>query len=91
MVLTYHKGSQRSYIFLVHDKDFARYRRILDQFTSQWRSLFTEEYTDFGDVAGKGSGESITIEKANGDLIRGKGDTVELIDFKSEKKPDDKI
>ena len=69
VVLTYHKGSQRSYIFLVHDKDFARYRRILDQFMSQWRSLFTEEYTDFGDVAGKGSGESITIEKANGETV----------------------
>ncbi len=31
------------------------------------------------------------ILKGQIDLIRGKGDTVELIDFKSEKKPDDKI
>ncbi len=44
-ILTYHKGSQRSYIFLIHDKDFAKYREIIDRFLSGWYKVFTEEYT----------------------------------------------
>lgn len=67
VVLTYHKGSQRSYIFLVQEKDFAKYRRILDKFKRQWNRLFTEEYTNLGDVTGKNCEESITIKKTNED------------------------
>ena len=69
VVLTYHKGSQRSYIFVIHEKDFPKYRRILDEFKRRWLKVFSEEYTDYGDVAGAASGESITIEKANGDTV----------------------
>lgn len=46
VVLTYHKGSQRSYVFLIHDKDYARYRRIIDIFLSKWDRIFTEEVYD---------------------------------------------
>ena len=43
-VLTYHKGTQRSYVFLIHDESFRKYRKIIDVFESGWPKLFTEEY-----------------------------------------------
>ena len=43
IVLTYHKGTQRSYIFLVHPKDYERYRMIIDTFLDNWKGVFTEE------------------------------------------------
>ena len=43
-VLTYHKGTQRSYVFLIHDESFRKYRKIIDVFESGWPRLFTEEY-----------------------------------------------
>ncbi len=42
-ILTFHKGTQRSYIFLIHKKDFKAYRRIIDQVKRQWFRVFTEE------------------------------------------------
>lgn len=65
-VLTYHKGSQRSYIFLIHEKDFVKYRSIIDKVKHNWFQVFTEEYTDKGDAAGGTSDESITITRSNG-------------------------
>lgn len=43
IVLTFHGGTQRSYIFAVHPNDFAEYRAIADQFLLKWSGLFTEE------------------------------------------------
>lgn len=43
LAITYHKGSQRSYIFLVHDKDYENYRRILNDFVNGWDEMFTHE------------------------------------------------
>ena len=65
-VLTFHKGSQRSYIFLIHEKDFAKYRTIIDKVKNRWFQVFTEEYTDKGDAAGDTSGETITLTRTNG-------------------------
>ena len=42
IILTYHKGTQRSYVFLVHEADYARYRMIIDEFRVKWREIFTE-------------------------------------------------
>ena len=50
--LTYRKGSQRSYIFLIHEKDFVKYRSIIDKVKHNGFRVFTEEYTDKGDTAG---------------------------------------
>lgn len=66
VVLTYHKGSQRSYIFLIHDKDFEKYRSIIDKFTRRWFGIFTEEYTDKGDAAGVVEDGVITLNRSNG-------------------------
>ena len=68
-VLTYHKGSQRSYIFLIHDRDYARYRKILDGFKRTWGKVFNEEYTNAGDVSRKTEGESITLDRSDGSSV----------------------
>ncbi len=68
-VLTYHKGSQRSYIFLIHDVDFEKYRCIIDKFTRRWFGIFTEEYTDKGDAAGVVEDGVITLNRSNGTTV----------------------
>ena len=63
-ILTYHKGSQRSYIFLIHDKDFVKYRKIIDGILSRWYKVFSEEYAFKGNAAGKSAGDAFEIEYA---------------------------
>ena len=43
IILTYHKGTQRSYVFLVHDKDYAHYQRIVSIVVNQWAPIFEPE------------------------------------------------
>jgi len=43
IILTFRKGSQRSYVFLIHQKDFKRYQKIIDGFLQGWSPIFTEE------------------------------------------------
>ena len=72
-VLTYHKGSQHSYIFLIHEQNFVKYRKIIDNFMNRWYRLFSEEFTSAGDptrivldepfIVKKSDGSEITIEK----------------------------
>lgn len=66
VVMTYRKGSSRSYIFLIHPEFYKRYRKILDAFRSNWYRLFSEEYTNQGNVAGKKVGEALKLERSNG-------------------------
>ncbi len=42
-VLTFHRGTQRSFVFLIQPHDYVRYRRIIDEFIRRWRKDFTEE------------------------------------------------
>lgn len=42
-ILTFHKGSQRSYVFLIHEEDFVKYRKIIDGFMRGWSGIFSEE------------------------------------------------
>lgn len=42
IILTYHKGTQRSYVFLIHHKDYSRYKKIIDAFLSKWPKEFFE-------------------------------------------------
>ena len=66
-VLTYHKGSQRSYIFLIHEKDFVQYRKIIDKFMAWKRSdVFSEEFTFKGDTAGNVTGEGLSVKGSDG-------------------------
>lgn len=45
IVLTYHKGTQRSYVFLIHPEDYKRYSSIIDKFVKGWDRAFTIEET----------------------------------------------
>ncbi len=69
VILTFHKGTQRSYIFLIHPKDFVMYKKVIDRIRSRWRNLFSEEYTNKGDVAGAPVGEKMTVTKSDGTAI----------------------
>ncbi len=68
-ILTYHKGSQRSYIFLIQNRDYARYRKILEGFIRTWDQVFNEEYTNAGDVSRKTEGDSITLDRSDGSSV----------------------
>ena len=68
-ILTYHKGSQRSYIFLIQNRDYARYRKILDRFKITWEKVINEEYTNEGDISLKTDGESITLDRSDGSSV----------------------
>ena len=48
IVLTYHKGTQRSYVFLVHDEHYFKYRKIIETLLHKWKGVFNEEYTSRG-------------------------------------------
>ena len=63
-ILTYHKGSQRSYIFLIHDRDFVKYRRVIDKILRGWYKVFSEEYTSKGNPAEEAIGDAFEIEHA---------------------------
>lgn len=69
IVLTYHKGTQRSYVFLIHPQDFQKYNRIIRSFFDRWHKVFTEEYTDKGNVASEPASEKFTIERSDGAVI----------------------
>ena len=43
IVLTFHRGTQRSYVFMIHERDYEKYRRIVDAFLEDWKGVFTEE------------------------------------------------
>jgi len=69
IILTFHKGTQRSYIFLIHEQDFVKYRKIVDQFLRGWYRVFSEEYTQKGDVAGEIIGEAFSVKRSDGTII----------------------
>ena len=46
LVLTYHRGTQRSYVFLIHQKDVERYFQIVKAHLKDWDSSFTYENVD---------------------------------------------
>ena len=68
-VLTFHKGTQRSYIFLIHEESFKGYRKIIDGFLRRWVRLFSEEYTKYGDIAAEPEGSKLVLERSNGSVI----------------------
>jgi hypothetical protein len=43
--LTFHRGTQRSYIFVIHPEKREYYTRLIKEFLeTPWKELFTEEY-----------------------------------------------
>ena len=86
-ILTYHKGSQRSYIFLIHEKDFVRYRKIIDGILSGWYKVFSEEYISKGNPASEPVGEALVIEREDGTRYTIEKRADGRIQMKSSKEP----
>ncbi len=69
-VLTYHKGTQRSYVFLIHKESFPKYRKSIEDFCRKWYRVFNEEYTNKGDVAGNSDDVALVFDKADGTSLK---------------------
>ena len=64
--ITFHRGTQRSYIFVLHKKDFRRYAELIKKFLWKWPKLFTEEYGQTGPWQGGKTGEKIKLTNSRG-------------------------
>ena len=51
IVLTFHKGTQRSYVFLVRKMHFDKYREILNKVLQAWDGVFTDEHIEHDDTS----------------------------------------
>ena len=66
-VLTYHRGTQRSYIFVIHPENYKKYMNIIYDFLrTSWGKLFTEEYINGKNPAAQQKGNKLEIELENG-------------------------
>ena len=65
-IITFHKGTQRSYIFVIHKKNFRRYAELIKKFLDKWSRLFTEEFGKTGRWEGDKTGEKMTITNSQG-------------------------
>lgn len=69
-VLTYHKGQQCSYIFLIQPKDYRRYIGVIYKFLyTRWGKVFNEECIDGKNPADERVGETLKIELKDGTLM----------------------
>lgn len=66
LVVTYHKGTQRSYIYIMHKENYKMYVQLLQGFVRRWRPLFTEEPSGVGQFHGEKTGEKIHITNSSG-------------------------
>jgi hypothetical protein len=41
--VTFHRGTQRTYIFVLHEKSYQVYAGMLQDFLKRWEKIFTEE------------------------------------------------
>ncbi len=51
IILTFHKGTQRSFIFLIHEDHYFKYRRITEKLLLKFDGLFTEEFSERGTIS----------------------------------------
>lgn len=66
VVITFHKGTQRSYIFVLHNECFRKYSEIIKKFLYKWQRIFTEDFGTFGSLTGQKTGEKITLVDSKG-------------------------
>ncbi len=61
-VLTYHRGTQRSYIFVIHPENYRDYINIIYDFLrTRWGKLFTEEFIDGKNPADEKKGDCLEV------------------------------
>lgn len=73
-ILTYHRGTQRSYIFVIHPEDYRAYCNMLYEFERTqwcWDRLFTREFSsNFESKAVEKQGQSIIITRDDGSTVQ---------------------
>ena len=63
MALTLHRGTQRTFIFAIHEEDFKEYNQIIKKFiNSGWGKQFTEEPVGDEYSSEKLTGDKLTIK-----------------------------
>lgn len=65
-IITFHRGTQRSYIFVIHKEDFRKYMELIKKFLRQWPKVFTEEFGRVGNLAGGKTGEKFHVVNSKG-------------------------
>lgn len=65
-VITYHKGTQRSYIFVLHKEDYRRYATLMTKFCRKWNRIFSEESFGNGKISGGSTGEKFHVVNSRG-------------------------
>ena len=65
-IITFHKGTQRSYIFVLHKEDFPKYMELIKKFLRQWPKVFKEEFGRAGNLAGGKTGERFHVVDSRG-------------------------
>ena len=86
-VLTYHKGTQRSYVFLIHEESFVRYRAIIDKFIRRWYRDFTEESVNNINDASVLLGEPLIVRISDGTEVSIQNRADGRLQIKSSNKP----
>lgn len=65
-IITFHKGTQRSYIFVLHKESFRKYMELIKKFLRQWSKVFTEEFGQVGNLSGGKTGEKFHVVDSKG-------------------------
>lgn len=65
-VITFHKGTQRSYIFVLHREYFRKYAELIKSFLRCWYNIFTEEWGKVGKLDGEKTGERFHVLDSRG-------------------------
>ena len=70
LVMTYHKGTQRSYIFVVHPDDYQKYVKLLSGFErTKWNSVFSREAVGSKTPGQEIVGEPLEFERKDGSIL----------------------
>lgn len=65
-IITFHKGTQRSYIFVLHKKSFRKYVGLIREFLRKWPRIFTEEFGKTGNLDGGKTGVQFCVTNSKG-------------------------
>lgn len=64
--ITFHRGTQTTYIFVLHREKYRMYAEIMKKFLRKWDKVFTEEYGRNGNWSGEKTGERFKVSNSEG-------------------------
>lgn len=65
-IITFHKGTQRSYVFVLHKENFRIYTELIKKFLRAWPKVFSEESVGTGRLDGGKTGELFCVTDSKG-------------------------